>query len=115
MKKIKTVYLAGKITGDPGYADKFRAAKERLEQPQHDFIVLSPAILPLEGFDYGAYMRMSSAMLSECDAVCFLPDWRESPGAKVEMKQAVKQGKAIFFYDEWAEEQNWLYDEGGTQ
>lgn len=44
----KTVYLAGKITGDPFYRSKFYEAQKKLEEG--GFIVVNPALLPSEGF-----------------------------------------------------------------
>ena len=41
-------------------------------------------------------MRMSGAMLAECAEVCFLPDWKESKGAKYEFGEAMAQNKAVF-------------------
>lgn len=68
----KTLYLAGKITGDPFYRSKFYEAQKKLEEG--GFIVVNPALLPSEGFTWEAYMRMAGAMLNECEAACFLPD-----------------------------------------
>ena len=95
----EAVYLAGKITGDPEYKSKFYSAARELEAA--GFVVLNPAILPSEGFAYEAYMRMSTAMLDESAAMCFLPDWTESRGAMYEYGRAVAQGKRIFMFDEW--------------
>ena len=102
MKK-ETVYLAGKITGDPSYFHKFYEAQKKLEAG--GFIVVNPALLPSEGFTYEAYIRMSSAMLDECAAACFLPDWIESDGATVEFGRAAAQGKRVFIYAAWEAEQ----------
>jgi len=96
MKK-QTVYLAGKITDDPDYKQKFQEAAHRIEG--RSFVVLSPAILPEEGFGYEAYIRMSSAMLDECDIVCFLPDWEESRGAVHERSRAEVLGKIIVSFE----------------
>jgi hypothetical protein len=82
MQGKRTLYLAGKITGDPYYFTKFYNAQKKLEEG--GFIVVNPALLPAEGFTWEAYMRMSGAMLAECAEVCFLPDWKESKGAKYE-------------------------------
>ena len=95
----ETVYLAGKITGDIFYRSKFREAQIKLEEG--GFIVVNPAILPSEGFAWEAYMRMAGAMLYECAAACFLPDWTESKGAKYEYGEAIAQGKRVFFFEEW--------------
>lgn len=70
MQEKRTLYLAGKITGDPYYFTKFYNAQKKLEEG--GFIVVNPALLPAEGFTWEAYMRMSGAMLAECAEVCFL-------------------------------------------
>ena len=96
--RIKTIYLAGKITGDPNYKSKFEAARKELERA--GFIVLDPSMLPSTGFEYDAYIRMSKAMLVECDAVYLLPDWKESKGAKQEYKTALARRMEIIFMEE---------------
>lgn len=98
----ETVYLAGKITGDPLYRSKFYAAARELEAA--GFIVVNPATLPAEGFTWEAYMRMSAAMLDECAAACFLPDWTESRGATWEFGRAAATGKRVFMFAAWQEE-----------
>ena len=99
MKITKTVYLAGKITGDESYRSKFKTAANMLGLA--GFAVINPAMLPPEGFEYAAYLRIGVAMLEECEALCFLSDWQESEGAKAEMKLARRLGKEIFYYDDW--------------
>ena len=95
---MKTVYLAGKITNDPDYKEKFKAAEDFLNE-HGGFAVLNPAILPQEGFEYAAYIRMSMAMLKECQAACFLPGWKDSPGARDEFDLAKVQGIDIYFLE----------------
>lgn len=90
-----TIYLAGKITGDPNYKEKFKQAEEALTKAGYN--VLSPAILPSTGFDYDAYIRMSAALQAECRAVCFLPDWVESDGAIGEYFKAKENKQDIIF------------------
>lgn len=99
MQEKRTLYLAGKITGDPYYFTKFYNAQKKLEEG--GFIVVNPALLPAEGFTWEAYMRMSGAMLAECAEVCFLPDWKESKGAKYEFGEAMAQNKPFFFFADW--------------
>ena len=91
----RTVYIAGKISGDPNYKEKFAAAQNKLEAV--GCIVLNPAWLPSEGFEYEAYMRISTAMLMECEEVCFLPDWISSCGAHREFVLACRLGKKTWF------------------
>lgn len=101
------VYLAGKITGDPEYRAKFAAAKEwllaekELEEavlgllkaspyPTAD-VVLNPAELPGD-WPKSAYMDVCLAMLRKADMAVFLPDWRESNGARLERDYCRYQG-----------------------
>ena len=109
MQKKETVYLAGKITGDIFYRSKFYEAQKKLEEG--GFIVVNPALSPSEGFTYEAYIRMSSAMLDECAAACFLPDWTESNGAIYEFGKATAAGKHVFMFSDWekAEEEKPKY------
>ena len=75
------VYIAGKITGDPGYRDKFAAAEIQLGWQGH--AVLNPAELP-GGMSREDYMRICFAMIDVADAVVFLPDAKDSAGARLE-------------------------------
>ena len=75
------IYIAGKITGDPNYKEKFSAEAEKLERAGN--IVLNPATLP-EGMKPEDYMRICFAMIDSADIVSFLPDAEESEGARLE-------------------------------
>lgn len=74
-------YIAGPITGDPDYKEKFKIIKKRLKEL--GYIVLNPAELPA-GMANSDYMRICLAMIDSADLVVFLPDWDESRGAKLE-------------------------------
>lgn len=69
------VYLAGKITGDPNYREKFAAAAKKLEE-RAGVTVISPAVTP-EGLKKADYMRICFAMLESADTAVFLPDWED--------------------------------------
>ena len=71
------VYIAGKITGDVNYREKFSKAEQALTAMGH--CVLNPAHLP-EGMEQGDYMRICFSMIDCADCVVLLPDWRESSG-----------------------------------
>ena len=88
------MYIAGRITGDPGYREKFEAAKRFYEDMGH--IVLNPAELP-EGMRPEDYMRICFAMIDSADKVCFLLDWKRSKGAKLEMAWCEYVGKPYVF------------------
>lgn len=86
------VYLAGKLTGEPDYREKFQRAQEELEKKR--YIVLNPAALPA-GMSKSDYMRICFAMIDSADMVVLLPDWQDSPGARIEREHALYTGKEI--------------------
>ena len=102
------VYLAGKITGDPNYREKFAAAAKKLEE-RAGVTVISPAVTP-EGLKKADYMRIcfamleslltvdeGIAMLESADTAVFLPDWEDSPGAQLEKHWCEYVGKKMVF------------------
>ena len=88
----KKVYIAGKITGDPNYREKF--AKAEAELKAQGYLVMNPAILP-EGFEWEEYMDITVAMLRACGTIVMLPGWRNSKGAKCEYVIARSADKKI--------------------
>lgn len=75
------IYIAGKITGDPDYPAKFSRAAELLTRQGNT--PLNPANNP-PGLTRAEYMRIDLGLIDAADAVCFLPDWTDSPGARLE-------------------------------
>lgn len=49
---------------------------------------------------YDAILLLDLSELAKCDAICLIPGWTESPGARTEMMYAGATGKAILFCDE---------------
>ncbi len=96
----KRIFLCGRITGDPNYRAKFQRAAAMLTNA--GYAVMNPAVLPSEGFEHDQYMTVTLAMVSVCDAVCFLNDWLDSPGAIREIDKAIRDGKPGFSFEAWA-------------
>ena len=86
------IYIAGKITGEPKYKEKFDIAATSLEEQGH--IVLNPAELP-EGMLPADYMRICFAMIDTADAIYLLKGWYSSSGASIERSYAMYTGKSI--------------------
>lgn len=86
------IYIAGKITGEPNYKEKFDIAATSLEAQGH--IVLNPAELP-EGMLPADYMRLRFAMIDTADAIYLLKGWYSSSGASIERNYAMYTGKSI--------------------
>lgn len=83
MLKAK-IYIAGKITGDPNYKDKFaNMESELLKMP--GTVIINPAKLP-QGLTPADYARICFAMIDSSDIVVFAPDYKESSGALLEMQ-----------------------------
>ena len=88
----RKIYIAGKITGDENYLEKFQEAALFLRK--QGFRVMSPSCLPY-GFDYNDYLHVCFSMIDVCDTVYFLKDWKDSNGATLEHTYAEQTGKEI--------------------
>ena len=89
-----TVYIAGPITGKPGYnVDVFAAAERHLTACGHT--VVNPTTLhegPLGSLSREEYMRTDIRALLDCEAIYLLPGWQDSRGARMEHDIAVQIG-----------------------
>lgn len=92
---MRKAYISGKITGDDGWQEKFRAAQRALEAD--GWTVLSPLLLRDVALDYQDYLAIDYAMIGVCDAVAFLPDWEQSPGARAEFAVASAGRKQVIY------------------
>ena len=94
------VYIAGKITGHENYKADFKKAELDLKLKGH--IVLNPAdtVARIGGLEHQEYLHICLAMIDVADAVAFLPNWKDSKGAKMEFLHARKNGKEIILWEE---------------
>lgn len=88
------IYIAGKITGNEDFRAEFKFRQMLIESEGH--IVLNPAELP-KGLEHQEYMHICYSMIDVCDAVSFLDNWVDSPGANMEYQYASKKGKELIF------------------
>lgn len=91
---MKSIYIAGPITGQPHFREIFNRAE--LDLINKGWIVLNPARLPA-GLSESAYMDICLAMVRQADALVMLPGWDDSQGASCERLLAVKMGKTILY------------------
>lgn len=92
---MKTIYLAGPMTGIPEFnKPAFNAKAEELQQ--EGYIVLNPAALP-NGLKWEEYMYICIPMLSVAEEIYMLKGWENSKGALIEHKEAWAQGMDVIY------------------
>ena len=82
-KRKSVIYIAGKITGDYNYKDKFKKAEIYLREL--GFSVFNPANFPF-GLEYESYLKICK-------------DFKDSEGAMIEIKHAERINKRIIYQD----------------
>lgn len=92
----KTIYISGKVTGTDDYRERFAKAESRLKLQGYRVInpVKKTARFP-KGTSWETYMRACIRLLSRCDYIYLLHDWRKSRGAIIEQRMAVDLGMTI--------------------
>ncbi len=85
------IYIAGSITHDPDYKQKFKDAEELIKKAGH--IPMNPANNVAS--NYKRYIDKGLAQLKRCDAILLLRNWRRSKGARLEKRYAKTVGMPI--------------------
>lgn len=78
------VYIAGSITKDKNYINRFNTAEAILKKQGH--AVINP--VKNIGFSYKDYIDMGLCELMKCDAIFMLKGYKESKGALLELHYA---------------------------
>lgn len=96
--KIKKIYISGSITSDLNFKEKFKDYADYIDQNYPQYDVINPAKIELPKLcDWEDYMIICLHLLNQCDAIFMLPDWKESKGACIEHRTAIKINIPIFY------------------
>ena len=96
------IYISGPITGLPNKnIEAFNTAAEKLRTL--GFEVLNPFDLDQTGFNpeecWFKYLKRDLKEMLSCDALCLLPGWEESKGARLEIIVAIQLALPLFRLD----------------
>jgi hypothetical protein len=80
------VYLSGPITGIEAYKDVFALYAHAVSALGHE--VVDPSAVSISDWTWADYMQHDLCLLKGCDAICLLPGWERSRGARIERSYA---------------------------
>lgn len=93
------IYIAGKIAGEDGYKEKFHNAALEVAEMGHEPV--NPCDLhetcALTHLAWEDWMVCDIHAMIDCGGVYALRDWKQSPGATVEVELAIKLKKTIIY------------------
>lgn len=94
-KAVKTIYIAGKMSGLPGYGYRnFMKAEKRLVSAGYK--VVNPARLNTAGDNWEKCLRNDLFhIVKKCSGMAVLRNWRHSKGARLEVATAIQLGMLI--------------------
>ena len=94
-KKIKDVYLAGKVTG-VNYESALREFDiYELLLKNDKYNVTNPMHHISKHASWEEAMKVSMELLKSCNAICLIPNWKTSKGAKQELMYALQHDYTI--------------------
>ena len=91
------VYISGKMTGLEKKEFKKRFALAETTLRFHGYDVINPARLSDFNLTYAEFMLIDTTLVTMCDAIYMLNNWRDSNGAKEELALAEAKGLKIMY------------------
>lgn len=108
-----SIYLSGKISGDPNYLEKFAVVTNvlrtaypaaRIFNPAWEFLEISKKLKESISEEAGHEILVDTCLkiMEYYEAIAIMPDWNDSAGAITELKTAMKSGmKIIKVPEDW--------------
>lgn len=94
----KTIYLAGKITGEDMHEVASRFQLHESQLTAMGFVVINPLKLDHDhGKKWIDYMKVCIYELMQADSVFLMPCWGQSKGARTERAIALELSLPIFY------------------
>lgn len=95
------IYISGPITGMPNEnIEAFKDAELRLKAAGFEVVNPHENGLSKEA-PWLEHLKMDIRLMMDCDALCMLPGWQRSRGAKVENSLAESLGYPIKVLEAW--------------
>ena len=92
----KTIYIAGKITGNENFVEDFHKAELELIRQGYTKII-NPCCLSKLNLNYEQFMTITLSMVDVADELYMLKNWEDSKGARREYLYAVSKDKVIVY------------------
>lgn len=101
---IYSIYLSGKITGDPNYLEKFWTVAEVLHKKYPNAEIFNPASELLEISEmlsrsdateeqtHDILVAICLKFMKKCQGIAIIPGWCGSSGTSVEVEEALSRG-----------------------
>lgn len=98
-KRIKNVYLSGRISGLP-----IRVARNMFDEAQKFFNEKGVFCCnPCRQFSLATWednLIRDLMLIKQCDTICLIKGWEKSVGANIEKQFAEKIGKEIVYFED---------------
>ena len=104
-KKIRRLYVSGKISGETRYTKKFYDASEKLGALGY-WVYLPIDVVKRPKSWEDAMKACICYMLNNAEGIALLPDWEDSRGAKLEREIALALDMPVKSLDQWLKEKS---------
>lgn len=87
------IYIAGAISSDPDYKEKFARAEKKLREMGFKYVINPTCVA--DNLPYECYAPISIGFVNACTTMYVLKGYEKSKGVSAEMSYAIMAGKKI--------------------